>query len=195
MARAGLTADRLTRAAAELADEQGVDQVTLSALARRFDVKVASLYSHVTSSADLRTRLALLALEEMAVRLGDALAGRSGKDALVAFADVYRDYARQHPGRYAASRYDLDHETAARSAGPRHAEMTRAVLRDYALEGDDQTHAVRLLGSLVHGFVDLELSGGFSHSRPDAESSWRRSLDALDALLRAWPAPIDQETA
>lgn len=194
MARAGLTADRLTRAAAELADEQGTDQVTLSALARRFDVKVASLYSHVTSSADLRTRLALLALDEMAVRLADALAGRSGRDALVAFADVYRDYAREHPGRYAASRFDLDDETAARSAGPRQAELTRAVLRDYGLQGDDQTHAVRLLGSLVHGFVDLELSGGFSHSLPDAESSWRRCLDALDTLLRTWPAPTDQET-
>ncbi|WP_019145168.1 TetR/AcrR family transcriptional regulator [Aeromicrobium massiliense] len=195
MARAGLTADRLTRAAAELADEQGADQVTLSALARRFDVKVASLYSHVTSSADLRTRLALLALDEMAVRLADALAGRSGRDALVAFADVYRTYAREHPGRYAASRFDLDDETAARSAGPRQAELTRAVLRDYGLQGDDQTHAVRLLGSLVHGFVDLELSGGFSHSLPDAESSWRRCLDALDTLLRTWPAPTDQETA
>lgn len=195
MARAGLTADRLTRAAAELADEQGVDQVTLSALARRFDVKVASLYSHVTSSADLRTRLALLALDEMAVRLADALAGRSGRDALVAFADVYRTYAREHPGRYAASRFDLDDETAARSAGPRQAELTRAVLRDYGLQGDDQTHAVRLLGSVVHGFVDLELSGGFSHSLPDAESSWRRCLDALDTLLRTWPAPTDQETA
>ena len=195
MARAGLTADRLTRAAAELADEQGVDHVTLSALARRFDVKVASLYSHVTSSADLRTRLALLALEEMADRLADALAGRSGRDALAALGGVYRSYAREHPGRYAASRFRLDDETAARSAGPRQAELTRAVLRGYALEGDEQTHAVRLLGSLVHGFVDLELSGGFSHSRPDAESSWRRSLDALDALLRAWPAPNDQETA
>jgi AcrR family transcriptional regulator len=189
MARAGLTAERLTVAAAELADELGLEHVTLSALARRFDVKVASLYAHVTSSADLRTRLAVLALDEMATRVADALAGRSGKDALRAFADAYRDYAREHPGRYAASHGPLDDETAVRSAGPRHAEMSRAVLRGYALVGDDETHAVRLLGSLVHGFVDLELAGGFSHSRPDASTSWARSLDALDALLRAWPSP------
>lgn len=44
MVRAGLTPERLTRAGAELADEVGFDQVTVSALARRFDVKVASLY-------------------------------------------------------------------------------------------------------------------------------------------------------
>ena len=68
MARAGLTPERLARAGAELADEVGFEQVTVSELARRFDVKVASLYSHVASSHDLKTRIALLALEELADR-------------------------------------------------------------------------------------------------------------------------------
>ncbi|MER6677218.1 TetR-like C-terminal domain-containing protein [Streptomyces sp. NPDC000983] len=189
MVRAGLTPELLTRAGAELADEVGFDQVTVSALARRFDVRTASLYSHLKSSHDLRTRIALLALEELADRAADALAGRAGKDALVAFADVYRDYARAHPGRYAAARYRLDPETAAASAGVRHAQMTRAILRGYDLTEPDQTHAVRLLGSVFHGYVDLELAGGFSHSAPDSEQSWSRVLDALDATLRNWPAP------
>ncbi|WP_326587446.1 TetR/AcrR family transcriptional regulator [Streptomyces sp. NBC_01294] len=188
MARAGLTTERLIRAGAELADEVGFDQVTVSALARRFDVKVASLYSHVKGSQDVKTRIALLALDELADRASDALAGRAGKDALTAFADVYRDYAREHPGRYAATRTRLDPETAAASAGVRHAQMARAVLRGYDLTEPDQTHAVRLLGSVFHGYVDLELGGGFSHSAPDTQETWERIIDALDALLRNWPA-------
>lgn len=44
MARAGLTADRIVRAGADLADEVGFDRVTASEIARRFDVKMASLY-------------------------------------------------------------------------------------------------------------------------------------------------------
>jgi AcrR family transcriptional regulator len=189
MARAGLTPERLARAGAELADEVGFDRVTVSALARRFDVKVASLYSHVRSSQDLRTRIALLALEELADRAADALAGRAGKDALTALANVYRDYAREHPGRYAAAQFRLDRETAAASAGVRHAQMTRALLRGYDLTEPDQTHAVRLLGSVFHGYVSLEMGGGFSHSAPDTEETWTRVLEALDALLRTWPAP------
>lgn len=189
MVRAGLTTGRLVRAGAELADEAGFDQVTLSALARRFDVKVASLYSHLRNSHDLRSRIALLALEELADRAADALAGRAGKDALGAFADVYRDYAREHPGRYAAARYRLDPETAAASAGVRIAQLTRAVLRGYDLSEPDQTHAVRLLGSVFHGYVDLESAGGFSHSTPDSQASWTWILDALDALLRTRPTP------
>ncbi|MBQ0826368.1 TetR/AcrR family transcriptional regulator [Streptomyces tagetis] len=189
MARAGLTTERLVRAGAELADEVGFDQVTVSALARRFDVKAASLYSHLRNSQDLKTRIALLALAELADRAALALAGRAGKDALAAFADVYRDYAREHPGRYAAARFRLDPETAAAGAGVRHAQMTRAILRGYDLAEPDQTHAVRLLGSVFHGYVSLELSGGFDHSAPDSDTSWARVVDALDALLRNWPAP------
>ncbi|MER6420940.1 WHG domain-containing protein [Streptomyces sp. NPDC001137] len=187
MARVGLTTERVVRAGAELADEVGFDQVTVSELARRFDVKVASLYSHVNSSQDLRTRIALFALEELADRAADALAGRAGKDALIAFANAYRDYGREHPGRAAAARMRLDPETAAASAGVRHARMTRAILRGYDLTEPDQTHAVRLLGSVFHGYSSLETAGGFSHSAPDSEESWTRILDALDALLRNWP--------
>ncbi|MFG2570080.1 TetR/AcrR family transcriptional regulator [Streptomyces sp. NPDC048567] len=189
MVRAGLTAERLTRAGAELADEVGFDQVTVSALARQFDVKVASLYSHLKNSHDLKTRIALLALEEMADRGAAALVGRAGKDALTALGDMYRDYAREHPGRYAAAQMTLDPETAAASAGLRHSRMTRAILRGYDLDEPEQTHAVRLLGSVFHGFTTLEAQGGFSHSVPDSQESWSRTLDALDALLRNWPPP------
>ncbi|SDK35107.1 TetR/AcrR family transcriptional regulator [Nonomuraea jiangxiensis] len=186
MVRAGLTVERLTRAGAELADEVGFDQVTVSALARRFDVKVASLYSHLKSSQDLKTRIALFSLAELADRVAAALAGRAGRDALAAFADAYRDYAKEHPGRYAATRLRLDPETAAASAGVRHAQMTRAILRGYDLTEPDQTHAVRMLGSVFHGYVSLETSGSFSHTAVDLEESWSWIVDSLDTLLRTW---------
>ncbi|MBO2465561.1 TetR/AcrR family transcriptional regulator [Actinomadura violacea] len=189
MARAGLSAERLVRAAAELADEVGFENVTVSALARGFGVKDASLYSHVRNLQDLRARVAVFALGELADHAAAALAGRAGKDALVAFAGAYREYAKKHPGRYAAARLRLDPETAAASAAGRHAEMMRAILRGYDLAEPDQTDAVRLLGGVFHGYVSLEEAGGFDHSRAarDVDVSWHRSLDALDVLLRNWP--------
>ncbi|MER8186936.1 TetR/AcrR family transcriptional regulator [Kitasatospora sp. NPDC094015] len=187
MARVGLTTERLVRAGAELADEIGFEQATPAELARRFGVRTASLYSHVSSAHELRTRIALLALEELADQVAAAIAGRAGKDALIAFANVYRDYALAHPGRFAATKYPLDPETAAASAGVRHARMTRAILRGYDLPEPQQTHAVRLLGSVFSGYVGLEAAGGFSHSAPDPQESWTEILGALDALLRTWP--------
>lgn len=193
MVRAGLTADRLTEVGAELADEVGLDRLTVSAVARRVGVQAASLYAHISGTDDLRARVALLALEELADLVSEALAGRAGTDALVAFADAYRDYARAHPGRWAAMRTPLDPATAARSAGPRHAAMTHAILRGYDVSGEDQTHAVRFIGSVLRGFVDLEAAGSFDHSAPVPAVSWRRSLVALDTLLRAWPPSTDHD--
>ena len=191
MSRAGVTPERLVQAAAELADQVGFEEVTVSAVARVFNVKVPSLYSHVRNSRDLKTRIALLALGELADRGAEALAGRAGKDTLIALGNVYRDYAREHPGRYAASRMRLDPQTAAASAGPRHSQMIRAILRGYHLSEADQTHAVRLIGSTFHGFISLELAGGFDHSSPDPAQSWARIMDGLDALLRNWPADLN----
>ncbi|MFI7706576.1 TetR/AcrR family transcriptional regulator [Nonomuraea sp. NPDC049480] len=187
MARAGVTAERLTRAAADLADEIGFQNVTVSALARRFGVKPAALYSHIKDAQDLRVRVAALALTELADRAGAALTGRAGKDALVAFANAYRDYAKEHPGRYAAAQIGLDPETAAAGPARRHAEMTRAILRGYELPEPDQTDAVRMLGGMFHGYVSLETAGGFRHHPREVDASWYRVLDALDAVLRNWP--------
>ncbi|WP_274918224.1 TetR/AcrR family transcriptional regulator [Streptomyces sp. WZ-12] len=187
--RAGLSTERVVRAGAELADEIGFDRVTPTELARRFDVKTASLYAHIKNLQDLRTRIALHALEELADLASAAMAGRAGKDALAAFADVCRDYARQHPGRYAATQLRLDSATAAGSAAPKHSQMLRAILRGYDLAEPDQTHAVRLLGSVIHGYVSLEAAGGFSHSAPDTQETWSWLLHRLDALLKSRPTP------
>jgi len=189
VARAGVTPERLVQAGAELADEVGFDGVTVSALARRCGVKVPSLYSHVRNSRDLKTRITLYALAELADRSAAALAGRAGRDALIALGTVYRDYAGEHPGRYAAARLRLDPQTAATSAGPRLSQLMRSILLGYRLEGADQVHAIRLIGSTFHGYISLELAGGFDHSEPDPQESWERIMDALDALLRNWPAP------
>ena len=188
MARAGVTVERLTQAAADMADEVGFDNVTVSALARQYNVTVASLYSHINNADDLRTRVSALALTELADRAADALAGRAGKDALVAFAGAYRGYAKQHPGRYAAARLPIDPQSLAAPEALRHVDLLRALLREYNLPEAEQIHAVRLLASALHGFASLETSGAFAHSG-HIDASWSRTLDALHTALINWPRP------
>lgn len=193
MVRAGLSAAVLVAAAAEMADEEGIEKVTLSALARRFGVKDASLYSHVRNLRDLRVRVALLASEEMTGRIADAVAGRAGKEALVGFADAYRAYALEHPGRYAATQMRFEPQEVADSAGLRRSvELTYGMLRGYGLEEPDLTDAGRLLRSTFHGFAHLELGGGFGHSR-EVRESWARALDALHVVLENWPTRDEGE--
>ncbi|MFE2480022.1 WHG domain-containing protein [Streptomyces sp. NPDC059389] len=197
MAKAGLTAERVTVAGAELADEAGLDRVTMAQVARRLGVKDASLYAHVRSLEDLRGRIALLAADEKTVRIAEATSGRAGKDALVAYADAWREYALAHPGRYTATqtRIRIDPELAAKAPGPRRAiELTYGMLRGYGLAEPDLTDAVRLLRSTFHGFVALEAAGGFAHER-SPQQSWIRALDALHTLLEHWPPSREGDSA
>lgn len=186
MPRAGLTRARLIEAAAIIADEHGFEQLTLAALSRQFGVKLASLYAHVTNLDDLKSGVALYALAELADRVDEAIAGRAGVDALFALADVHRHFAREHPGLFTAARFRIDAADAAASGGARLSRASHAILRGYPLSEDDRVHAIRLLGSFFLGFSLLEMAGSFSHSQPDTETSWLRSLHALDALLKAW---------
>ncbi|ROQ59193.1 TetR family transcriptional regulator [Streptomyces sp. 840.1] len=197
MVRAGLTVERVTIAGAELADEAGLDRVTMSQVARRLGVKDASLYTHVRGLDDLRGRIALLAADEKTMRIAEATAGRAGRDALVAFADAWREYAHEHPGRYTATQtpMEIDPELAAKAPGPRRAvELTYGMLRGYGLAEPDLTDAVRLLRSTFHGFVALEAAGGFGHAR-SPQDSWVRALDALHTLLEHWPPAREGEPA
>ncbi|MFE1141157.1 TetR/AcrR family transcriptional regulator [Streptomyces rochei] len=187
MPRAGLTTDRVVAAAADLADATGFDNVTVSALARHFGVKDASLYTHVRNLRDLRVRVALLAGGELIDEIAAAVAGRAGKDALAAFAGAYRAYALRHPGRYAATQIHMDQSLVADSPALRRtAEITHGMLRAYGLTEPDLTDAVRLLRSTFHGYCSLEATGGFGAPR-DVRASWDKVVEALHVTLTHWP--------
>ncbi|MEU3894687.1 TetR-like C-terminal domain-containing protein [Streptomyces sp. NPDC045251] len=187
MPRAGLTTDRVVAAAADLADASGFENVTVSALARHFGVKDASLYTHVRNLQDLRVRVALLAGGELIDEIAAAVAGRAGKEALAAFAGAYRSYALRHPGRYAATQIRVDQSLVAGSPALRRtAEITHGMLRAYGLTEPDLTDAVRLLRSTFHGYCALEATGGFGAPR-DVRASWDKAVEALHVALTHWP--------
>ena len=186
MPRAGLAPASVTEAGALLADEIGIDQLSMGLLAERLGVKTPSLYKHVDGLADLVHRIAVLAAIELGDALRDATQGRAGRDALVAAAHALRAYVKVHPGRYAAA-------NAARPTGPddplipaanRLLESLAAVLRGYRLDPDQEIHALRMLRSSLHGFATLEAEGGFAFDT-DIDESFTWLVDLIDQGLRS----------
>jgi hypothetical protein len=59
-----------------------------------------------------------------------------------------------------------------------------AVLRGYDLPETDETHALRMLRSLFHGFATLESAGGFQWST-DIDESFEWLIDFVDRGLRS----------
>jgi AcrR family transcriptional regulator len=172
--------------AAELADASGFDSVTLAAIARSFSVQTPSLYAHVRDLAALRDGITALALDELTDRIADAIAGRSQYDALVGFAGAHRSYLQEHPGRWESLQRRAGADAVDAPAARRIVRVTDAVLLGYGITGDDRTHATRIVGSALGGFLNLERIGSFAHSDPPAEQSWPELLDALHLVLANW---------
>lgn len=184
--RAGLDRQSVVAAAAAIADAQGIEFVTLAGLADHLGIRTPSLYNHVASLAALRHELALLALTDLTARMRDALGDQSGEPGLLAFAHAYRAYAHAHPGLYTAVSRGAGPaaDPALAAAGQALVDLALDVLRGFGLAGPDALHAVRGLRSLVHGFVSLELIGGFGLPL-SLDASFAALIDTFTAGLRA----------
>lgn len=172
MPRAGLDPAAVVAAGAALADEVGLGNLTMGALAQRVGVRTPSLYKHVSGQEDLNRRIAVLALSEAADAVGGAIQGYAGRDALSAAARAFRAFVVEHPGRYAATigveASGPDDPLA--GAGRRLLDAFSAVLRGYGIAEPDTAHALRMLRSFFHGFATLEAGGGFRWSTDIDES-------------------------
>lgn len=161
-ARAGLDRDQVVRAAAELLDDRPDHALTLSELASKLGVRTPSLYNHVEGLEDLYQGIALYSTRELGAYIGRAAIGRSGEHAIMAIADAYRAFATERPGLYLTSqRAPGPAEQVRAGVSDEILDVLRRVLEPFNLAADEQIHAMRALRSLIHGFVSLELVGGF----------------------------------
>ena len=163
MPRRGLDREQVVDAAVTLADAEGLGAVTLARVANALGVKPPSLYNHVAGRDGLVRAIALRGLAELTDELRRAATGRAGADALQAVAHAQLAYAREHPGRYAATvaapaRGDAEHAAAADEA----VAVLTAALAGLGHEGEHGVHAIRALRSAVHGFAAIEAAGGFA---------------------------------
>jgi AcrR family transcriptional regulator len=189
--RAGLTRESVVEAAADMADEVGVNAITIAALAERLGVKQPSLYKHLDSLAGLHRSVSLLAKRELGEAIARAAVGRSGADAIFAMSHAYRNWAIRHPGRYDVSQIpaspgDVEAQTTMMAA----IQTIADVLTAYQLEGDDSVDAIRAIRSILHGFVSLETSGGFA-LKADVDRSFDRLIHGFAVSLNQWAEPID----
>lgn len=188
MARAGVTTDRVVDVAADIADARGWQSLTLAAIAAELGVSVPSLYKHVDGLAGVRRLVTLRAVGELAEVVMTAAVGRAGSDALSPLCDAYRGYAVRHPGRYAATvTAPASDDEAHLAASDRVLMPVLAVLAGYGIPEGRRVDAARFLRATLHGFVTLELGGGFGLP-DDVDASFDSAVRALDAALSGWPS-------
>jgi AcrR family transcriptional regulator len=182
----GLTLEQVIEAAAEIADRDGLDALSLASLASMLGVRSPSLYNHVDGLTGLRRQLAVHASSLLTAELADCVDAIESTEALRAVAEQLRSFAHRHPGLYdsflPAPTPDEDPELAAALAEP--VSVVASILDGMDVDPATVIPLIRALRASVHGFVDLELHGGFGLP-DDIDDSYTTTIDLVIEAIAA----------
>jgi AcrR family transcriptional regulator len=154
--------ETIVQRAADLADADGLEALSMATLAAQLGVSSPALYHYFAGRAGLRRAVALLGLHQGSAAMGRAVQGKAGDGALLALAHALRDFATDHPGLYeAASRAPDPTDGKWTAVGREVVELMLRALSAYHLSQEDARRVVRMLRSAIHGCVSLERLGGF----------------------------------
>jgi AcrR family transcriptional regulator len=161
-----------------MADEQGLDRVSMRAVADRLGVTPMALYHHVRDKEDLLDAL----LERLLAELSIPDRGRPWPERLQEMSSSLRETAARHPDIFLM----LFRRPASTPGAKRTREAVYDGLRDAGVPEELVPRVERLLSTFMIGFAASEAAGRFSmHNRRtlDADLDWaQRQIGALLGL-------------
>lgn len=176
---------RVIEVAVMLADQRGFEAVTLAEVAGALGIRVPSLYNHISGLSGLRSEIALWGSRKLFEETRTAAVGKSGRAAIMSISDAYRTFAQAHPGLYPSLlRSPTKEEVAYTEIAVAWVDLLARVLAHYNQSEEDTLHTIRAWRSVMHGFISLEVVGGFGLPL-DRDESFRRLItlfvDGLEA--------------
>jgi AcrR family transcriptional regulator len=172
----------ILEAALKIADDQGLDAVTMHAVARRLQVTPMALYRHVASKVALLDGLVEVLLTELPLPAREL----PWDEFLAALAAEIRATARRHPGVFPL----LLSRPAVTPAAMGVRDAIHHALRQAGVPEADVARTERLLSTAVLGFAVSEATGRFRrHDQAVIDADFAELQQWLRRLL---PSSADQ---
>ena len=190
-----LNRERVLRAAMELADERGIDAVTMRELGRWLGVEAASLYNHVDGKDDLFDGMVDLAVSEIEVPCD----GVGWKEAMRRRAVS----ARELFSRHGWASHLIDSRARTGPASLSYVDSVLGVLIQAGFSPAAAANALLVLDSYIYGF-ERQRSGLSAESGPDGTEAAREILaaipegaypNAVRVAMEYATTPFDQDAA
>jgi AcrR family transcriptional regulator len=169
--------DAVVSAASGLADEKGLQGVSLKEVAGRLGIRTPSLYNHIGCLEDLLLEVAHRGMRAMNDRMSKTAIGKSGDNALQAASIEYLNSVVEHPGVYETIQWATWHgndETAGIFAD--YVELLTTLIRSCDLKSPRMDEIVALLTGLLHGYATFNV-------REDPDKAKASLTGALDTVL------------
>lgn len=166
--RTGLNKDDIIKIAADMADENGIADVTFKKLAEKLGIKPPSLYKHFSGGLDeLNTEIMLYGWRLMDGEITQAVIGKARDDAVIALCYAYRKFVSEHKGLYEVMQwYNMYESEEHQQASAGAVDVMYRALDSYELTEEQKVHTVRLIRSFLQGFSTIEVNVGKDYPVP-----------------------------
>lgn len=185
MARRKLDKKSVIAAAAELANEKGVDELSLKDLAERLKIRSPSLYNHISGLDELKREIMLYGWEQLGDAVMNAAENYSGYDAIKAMCRAFYRYAAENKGVFGAMLwYNKYADESSMSATAAMFSQLYKTFGTVGISKEMSEHLIRTLRGFLEGFSLLVNNGAFGHPA-DINESFELSLDVLVEGMKA----------
>lgn len=166
--KVGLDKKTIIEAAANMADERGISNVTLKVLATELGVKSPSLYKHFSGGLnELNKELMLYGWRLLEDDITRATIGKSKDNAVRAICLAYRKFVVEHKGVFEAMQwYNMYQSEEHLQASQGTIAVLFQVLEAYGVTDEQKVHIVRMLRGFLQGFSTIESHRGFGNPAP-----------------------------
>lgn len=185
LAKKGLDKNSVIERAATLANEKGLENVTIKELADSLEIRSPSLYNHISGLEELRKEIMLYGWKQAEKRILQAAAGTEGYDAIRAMCREFYLYASENKGIFSAMLwYNKYADEASSEATSGLFSRLYGIMEDMGISRERTEHLIRTLRGFLEGFALLVNNGAFGHPA-DIDESFEVSLDVLIEGIRA----------
>lgn len=167
----GVNEDRIIEVSAKLSEEVGMENLTLKMIADELKIKSPSLYNHIASLDDIKTKLMIYGWKQIEDKMINAAAGVSGYNALRSMSYAFYDYATNNKGIFNAMLWYNKYENEiTKQTTSRLFDLLFKILTSLHISQENINHIIRTLRSFLEGYALLVNNKAFGYSLPIKES-------------------------
>ncbi|XBX04422.1 TetR/AcrR family transcriptional regulator [Enterocloster clostridioformis] len=150
--------------ASQIADERGLNSLSLKAVAEKLNVRTPSLYNHIESLDDLLREVAHKGMRFMNEQMAHAAIGKSDDAAMKSVSVEYLNFIIEHPGVYETIQWATWHGTDETARiFESYIKILSTIISSYNFPSDSKEEILNLFTGLLHGFTTLQVRYAFSN--------------------------------
>jgi AcrR family transcriptional regulator len=175
-----ITKEAVIQTAADMADKDGLNNLSLKAIAEKLNIRTPSLYNHITSLDDLLREVAHKGMRTMNEQMTQAAIGTLGDAAIKSICIAYFKFMIAHPGVYETIQWVTWHgnrETA--EIFDHYKALLIKIIHSCNLKKEKTDEILDLLIGVLHGYATMQLGQAIATS----EETIKGLLEAIDTVL------------